>query len=80
MSEESILRRVESVCRVVFNDQGLFIENNTTADDVEAWDSITNLFLIDAIEKEFGIKFTLDEVFNARNIGDLCTIIENKIS
>jgi len=80
MSTENILRRVENICRTVFNDQTLVIENNTSANDIEAWDSITNLFLIDTIEKEFDIKFTLDDIFNARNVGDLCEVIESRIS
>jgi len=80
MMLEEVLKRVNIVCRVVFNDEDLVVEKETNANNIEAWDSITNLFLIDSIEKEFGIKFTLDEIFNARNIGDLCEVIRDKIS
>jgi hypothetical protein len=50
----------------------------TTAKDVAGWDSMTNLFLIDAIERRFGFKFKLEEILNAQNVGELCAIVQNR--
>jgi len=36
---------------------------------------MTNLFLIDAQEQRFKLKFKLDEIMNAQNVGELCAII-----
>jgi len=36
---------------------------------------MTNLILIDELEKKFGVTFSLDDIMNAANIGDLCKII-----
>lgn len=72
------LRQVEQICREVFNDPELSIQYQSSANDIEAWDSMTNLFLIDMIEKKMSIKFSLSEILEAQNIGDLCRIIDNK--
>jgi acyl carrier protein len=75
MGPNEVLLDVSKICREVFNDQQLEINPNTTAKDVAGWDSMTNLFLIDAIEQRFKFKFTLDEIMNAQNVGMLCGIV-----
>ena len=69
------LSDVSKICREVFNDPQLAVNPTTTAKDVAGWDSMTNLFLIDAIERRFQFKFKLDEIMNAQNVGELCGII-----
>lgn len=75
MEPSEVLSDVSKICREVFGDPQLEIKPTTTAKDVAGWDSMTNLFLIDAIEKRFRFKFKLDEIMNARNVGELCGII-----
>ncbi|HEV3411065.1 MAG TPA: acyl carrier protein [Puia sp.] len=75
MGPNEVLSDVSKICREVFNDQQLEINPNTRAKDVAGWDSMTNLFLIDAIEQRFKFKFTLDEIMNAGNVGELCGIV-----
>jgi acyl carrier protein len=75
---ESIKSKIETIAKGVFNNPGLVFEMNTTAKDVDGWDSMTNLLLIDAIETDFGIKFSLDEILEFKNIGEICTCILNK--
>ncbi|HEV3325048.1 MAG TPA: acyl carrier protein [Puia sp.] len=75
MGPNEVLSDVSKICREVFNDQQLEISPNTRAKDVAGWDSMTNLFLIDAIEQRFKFKFTLDEIMNAGNVGELCGIV-----
>lgn len=80
MNKEDIFCEVGKICKEVFDDPALIISKSTSAGNVEKWDSMTNLFLIDTIEKIFQIKFSLDEILNAQNVGDLCDIIEQKKS
>ena len=37
----------------------LIIADDTTADDIEDWDSLEHINLITAIEQHFGIKFAM---------------------
>jgi acyl carrier protein len=78
MNTAQIFNEVSDICKKVFNNNYLIITHDSSADSIESWDSITNLFLIDAIEEKFNFKFTLDEIMNAQNIGDICTIIDAK--
>lgn len=78
MGPNDVLSDVSKICREVFGDPQLVIDSNTTAKDVAGWDSMTNLFLIDAIEQRFKFKFTLDEIMNARNVGELCGVVQQR--
>ena len=44
--------------RNVFEDDEIEISNETTADDIDAWDSLTHVQLIVSVEKEFSLKFS----------------------
>ncbi len=80
MRKEDILSDIGEVCKTVFNDETLVVTQTTSANDIGNWDSMTNLFLIDAIEKKFNVKFSVDDVFNSQNIGDLCNVIMQRKS
>ena len=56
----------------------LVLTDETTADDVEEWDSLSHVQLVVALEKSFGIKFTSREILSWDNVGDLIDCIEKK--
>lgn len=78
MNKNDILLELSEICKTVFNDADLQITNETAARDVANWDSLTNLILIDSIESRYSIKFSLDEILEAQNVGDLCEIVFKK--
>ena len=53
---------------------------STTAEDIEDWDSLTHIQLIEEIEQEFKIKFTLQEITGLKNVGEFITLVERKLS
>lgn len=71
--------RLEQVFQTVFEDDEIEISNETTADDIDAWDSLTHVQLIVAVEKEFGLKFSTVEVMKLKNVGDFIALIEKKL-
>lgn len=62
----------------VFDDDDLVITPETTADDVEEWDSLSHIRLIVAVERAFGIKFANAEIESLENVGDLIDAIDKK--
>lgn len=50
-----------------------------TAEDIEDWDSLTHIQLIENIEVEFGITFTLQEVTKLNNVGEFIDLTEQKV-
>ena len=74
----STLERLQEVFRDVFDDEDIVIGEETTADDIEAWDSLIHVVLIVAVEDEFGVKFSIAETSALKNIGDFIKLIDNK--
>ena len=79
MNEDTIWDRLTSVFRDVFDDDSIVIGPETTARDIEGWDSLSNIELLVAIEKSFSkVKFNTGEVASLRNVGELVAAIKRK--
>jgi acyl carrier protein len=52
------------------------IRDDMSSKDIPDWDSMNYLLFIGALEKEFGISFTMDEVMNAQTLGDLRAVVD----
>ena len=75
MSEQEILNAVQDIFRDNFDDDTLEITRSTCADDIEDWDSLEQINLLTAMEKQFGVKFKLDDVRGLANVGDMIDLI-----
>ena len=79
MNEDDVWQRLTGVFRDVFDDDSIVIGPETTAKDIEGWDSLANIELLVAIEKNFSrVKFNTGEVANLRNVGELVAAIKRK--
>jgi acyl carrier protein len=79
-----ILAEIEIRLTEIFKDildlNALSLVRNTTASDIEEWDSLAHISLLIAIEKEFNIKLSLIEVEQLQNVGDMLDLIYLKTS
>jgi acyl carrier protein len=55
----------------VFNVDSNKINDETSPENLDEWDSFNFYVLLDEIENEFKIKFDLDETLEIKNIGDI---------
>ncbi|MGN0366673.1 MAG: acyl carrier protein [Suilimivivens sp.] len=78
MTREEIFDGVNEIFRDVFDDEEITVGEDTTAEDIEDWDSLEHINLIVAIEKKFNIKFTMGEVTGMKNVGEMVTIISER--
>lgn len=78
MTREEAFERVNEVFRDVFDEEEITVGEETTADDIEDWDSLEHINLIAAMEKEFSMKFTMGQVVSMKNVGEMVTIILEK--
>lgn len=78
--KEDIKIRLNDVFRKVFNDENIEISGETTAKDIDRWDSLTHVVLISSAEEEFKVKFKLKELIAMKNVGDFINSIEKKLS
>jgi len=79
MDRETIWQKLTAVFRDAFEDEELEIGPETTADDVEDWDSVTHIQLLVAIEKAFGIRFNTGEVAGLANLGEVVELISSRV-
>lgn len=75
MTKEEIYEKLNEVFREVFDDDDIVVSASTTADDIEDWDSLEHINLVNAVESEFGIKFTMAQVQGFKNVGEMVEII-----
>ena len=74
-----IMEKFTNVFRETFNDDSIKITKETTADDIDAWDSLSHVNLIIAIELAFDIEFSQREIMSFNNVGDMVACVEGKI-
>ena len=79
MGREEILERVNEIFQDVFDDEDIVVTEETTADDIEDWDSLMHITLISEVESEFGFKFQMKDVVGMKNVGEMLDIIAENI-
>ncbi|WP_062059404.1 acyl carrier protein [Aquimarina longa] len=79
MNKEEILLKVEEAFVVVLEHKNFKLTDDTTANDVDGWESITHMMIISEIEKVFNIKFKLMDLMNMNNVGDLIKTIQSEL-
>ena len=80
MERNEVLKKITEIARDVFDNEEVEIAEETTAADIEEWDSLSHLSLVSDIEGEFGIKFTLAEISGVKNVGKLIDALINHIN
>lgn len=78
MDREEIYERLNEVFRDVFDDEEIVVTDETTAADVEGWDSLMHITLIEAVEDEFDISFDMKTVVKMKNVGEMVDYIEEE--
>ena len=79
MTREEIFLQLNEVFKDVFDDDSIVVRDETTAADIEDWDSLEHINLIVAVEKQFSIKFNIGEVNVMKNVGDMVNIILERV-
>ena len=74
-----MLEQIQKVFRSIFQDEVLIIQATTSANDIKMWDSLIHIELIAAIEAEFNVEFSFNEVMGFNNVGDMIRSLETKL-
>ena len=75
-----ILAELTPIFREVFDDDSIVITRQTTANDIDAWDSLSHMNMVMAVEVKFRIRFALGELPSLRNVGDLVDLTTKKLA
>ncbi len=79
MNREEIYETLHTIFWDVFDDASIRVCDATTAKDVEGWDSLTHITLINTIEDVFGVTFQMKEIVKMKNVGELVDVIQREL-
>jgi acyl carrier protein len=77
---EQVLAQMTGIFQTVLNDPGITLKRETTANDIEQWDSLSHIELVVAVEKHFGIKFNFAELQKFKDVGEMADSISAKLA
>ena len=75
MTREEVFERLNKVFQEVFDDETIEVNDDTTSEDIDDWDSFEHINLIVAVEEEFSIKIPMGKVVTMKNVGEMTDII-----
>ncbi|WP_426434916.1 acyl carrier protein [Bradyrhizobium genosp. P] len=78
MEKAEVYSKLTGVFRDVFDEDDMALTPQTTADDVDGWDSLSHIRLVLAVSKAFGVKFSASEIGSLKNVGEFADLIEKK--
>jgi acyl carrier protein len=78
MNDEQIYKGLEAVFHDVFDDESIVLKPETSAADIDGWDSFNHVNIIVSAEQTFGVSFSTSEIETLKNVGDLVAVIRAK--
>ena len=79
MEEQEILSQVVEIFKEELDNEEIELTMESTAKEVEDWDSLSHIHLMVAIEKHFKIRFTSSEISNFKNVGEMVESVKNRL-
>jgi acyl carrier protein len=71
------MNRLYQLLARVLQEDPKHITDQSSPDTLSNWDSFNGLLLVDELEKEFKVSFTMDEVMDVRNVADIKRHLKN---
>jgi len=80
MESSEALKQVNAIFIDVLDNEDIVLTPETTASDIEEWDSLNHIQLVVAIEKHFKQRFTSAEIQKWSNVGEMCDAIQQRLN
>ena len=78
METEEIKSKLTPIFRDVFSEPSLVVRETMTADEVKKWDSLSHINMIYAVEKAFGVRFSIKDARSMKDVSELIQLIKKK--
>lgn len=75
MEKKDVLATLNGIFSQVLKRTDITLDYSMTTNDVDGWDSITNMMIISEVEKHYGIHLKLREIIKMKDVGNLCDVI-----
>jgi len=76
----NILEELQPLFRDILDQPNLRITRESNSSNVEGWDSLAHINLVTAIEQEYNVKFSIDELLVLKNVGEMVDLMEIKLA
>ena len=80
MNREQIYETMKEIFREIFDDEALEITDETSANDIEDWDSFEQINLLVAIEDNFGLEVSLKQANSMENVGQMIDYVYERLA
>ena len=80
MDRVVLLEKISEIVMDVTDAEDVVLTDSSVPADVEDWDSLNHIQIVVEIEKEYGIRFSTQEIQSFQNVGDVANMIEQKVS
>lgn len=80
MQHDAILHALTVIFQEIFDDDDISLKRETTALDIEEWDSLNQIKIILACEKVFDVHLKPREISAMENIGDMVDHLHTLVS
>lgn len=80
MDRKEIFEKLAVIFRDVMDNDEIVLEDSTSANDIEEWDSLAHVQLTERIEEEFGLKFSAKELASWVDVGEMVDAMEKKLN
>lgn len=80
MERKEIFEKLTIIFRDVMDNDEIILEENTSANDIEEWDSLTYVLLTEKIQDVFDISFSAKEMSSWVDVGEMVDNIEKKVN
>ena len=79
MERKEIFEKLTIIFREVMDNDDIVLLEDTTAEDIEEWDSLAHVQLIEKIEAVLGVRFSAKEMNSWDDVGEFVDSIESKL-
>ena len=75
MTHDQILQNLNEVFCDIFDDEDIVLTRDTTAEDIEEWDSLNQIKIILACEKKFSVRLNARDINSLENVGAMVDLL-----
>ncbi|PWT26055.1 methyltransferase domain-containing protein [Butyrivibrio fibrisolvens] len=75
MNKTDILDKLQEIFRDIFGNPSLIINEKTNQNDIDGWDSLTHITILEAVQDEFALSFSLEEMIELNDVRKIVDII-----
>lgn len=75
MARIEVLERLTGIFRDIFDDESLELHEDTTSEDIDGWDSLSQITILSAIEDEFNVKLNIKSAMTQPDVSALIDMI-----